>query len=137
MAKHGLYRLHVGQWSFPDRVGEAPKPAPPGSVASLNTHDTATFAGWWRGADIEDKRALGLIDGEQERTERIERDRQRTALVAFARPVLDGLTEVERAMVGATADLAIGPAEIALVALDDLALDPVPHNVPGTVDERR
>jgi hypothetical protein len=23
-----------------------------------------------------------------------------------------------------------------LVALDDLALDPVPHNVPGTVDQR-
>ena len=29
-----------------------------------------------------------------------------------------------------------GPAEVVLVALDDLALDPVPHNVPGTSDER-
>ena len=39
-------------------------------------------------------------------------------------------------MVGATTDLAIGPAEVVLVALDDLVLDPFPHNVPGTVDER-
>ena len=39
-------------------------------------------------------------------------------------------------MVAATTDLALGPAEIVLVALDDLVLDPVPHNVPGTVDER-
>jgi 4-alpha-glucanotransferase len=46
------------------------------------------------------------------------------------------LTEVERAMVAATADLAVGPAEIVLVALDDLALDPVPHNVPGTTTQR-
>ena len=33
-------------------------------------------------------------------------------------------------------DLALGPAEVVLVALDDLVLDPVPHNVPGTVDQR-
>ena len=35
-----------------------------------------------------------------------------------------------------TADLAIGPAEVVLVALDDLVLDPAPHNVPGTTHER-
>ena len=35
-----------------------------------------------------------------------------------------------------TADLAIGPAEVVLVSLDDVALDVTPHNVPGTIDER-
>ncbi|HVK86228.1 MAG TPA: hypothetical protein VM513_19040, partial [Kofleriaceae bacterium] len=35
-----------------------------------------------------------------------------------------------------TIELAVGPAEIVLVALDDLALEPFPHNVPGTVTER-
>jgi len=39
-------------------------------------------------------------------------------------------------MVAVTEDLATSPAEIVLVALDDLVLDPVPHNVPGTVSER-
>jgi 4-alpha-glucanotransferase len=51
-------------------------------------------------------------------------------------PQLPALTDVERAMVSATAELAVGPAEVVLVALDDLALDPVPHNVPGTTSER-
>ena len=36
-------------------------------------------------------------------------------------------------MVAATTDLALGPAEVVLVALDDLVLDAAPHNVPGTV----
>jgi len=142
MARHGMFRIHVGQWFFPSTPGERPGPAPAAAVASLNTHDTATFAGWWRGGDIDDRRGLGLITAEQEAAERVERDAQRTALLAFAQAspsgiaVGDPLTDVERAMVGATADLALGPAEVVLVALDDLALEPFPHNVPGTVDER-
>jgi 4-alpha-glucanotransferase len=97
-----------------------------------------TFAGWWRGADIDDRRDLGLITAAQDADERIQRDRARIALLAYAQPRVRGdvLTDVERAMVGATDDLAAGPAEVVLVALDDLALDPVPHNVPGTTTER-
>ena len=138
MAKHGLFRLHVGQWYLPTVPGEAPGAPPAESVASLNTHDTPTFAGWWRGTDIDDRRELGLINEAQEASERVERDGARTALLAFAQSRVGGdvLTEVERAMVAATADLAAGPAEVVLVALDDLALDPVPHNVPGTTFQR-
>ncbi len=138
MERHGLFRLHVGQWFLPSAVGDAPQPSPPDAVGSLNTHDTATFAGWWRGSDTDDRRDLGLITHAQEDAERAERDRQRAALLAFAatRVPDDTLTDVERAMVAATADLAAGPAEVALVALDDLVLDPVPHNVPGTVHQR-
>ncbi len=142
MDRHGMFRLHVGQWFFPSSVGKRPEPAPPPSVASLNTHDTATFAGWWRGADIDDRRDLELITSEQEATERSERAAQRTALLAYVQvspsgiAVGDPLTDVERAMVGATTDLAVGPAEVVLVALDDLVLEPFPHNVPGTVEQR-
>lgn len=138
MGRHGMFRLHVGQWFLPSKVGDAPEPSPREAVGSLNTHDTATFAGWWRGADIDDRRDLGLITREQEDAERADRDRQRGALLAFAgaRVFDDTLTDVERAMVAATVDLAQGPAEVVLAALDDLALDPVPHNVPGTVHER-
>jgi 4-alpha-glucanotransferase len=138
MARHGLFRIHVGQWHLPAEPGEAPVPSPADAVASLNTHDTATFAGWWRGTDIDDRRDLGLITDAQDAEERALRDRARVALVAFARPEIgDGvLTDVERTMVAATADLAAGPAEVVLVALDDLALDPVPHNVPGTTVQR-
>ncbi len=138
MERHGMFHLHVGQWSFPQHVGEKPTPSPASAVASLNTHDTATFAGWWRGSDIEDKRDLKLIDDAHERGERHEREQQKIALLAFADAHVerDTLTEVERAMVATTTELALGPAEVLLVALDDLVLDPVPHNVPGTVHER-
>lgn len=138
MNRHGLFHLHVAQWFLPQHPGEKPTPSPPSAVASLNTHDTPTFAGWWRGADIFDKRELGLIDERQEKGERHDREREKTALLAFADAQLHGdtLTEVERAMVAVTTELAIGPAEIVLVALDDLVLDPLGHNVPGTVHER-
>jgi 4-alpha-glucanotransferase len=138
MARHGLYRLHVGQWFFPREAGGHPTRSPSEAVASLNTHDTATFAGWWRGTDIDDKRDLDLIDSPQQHAEHVEREREKTALLAFAGAKLEGelLTEVEQAMIAVTADLAVGPAEIVLVSLDDLVLDPVPHNVPGTVTQR-
>jgi 4-alpha-glucanotransferase len=138
MTQHGMYRLHVGQWSFPREVGGRPAASPVEAVASLNTHDTPTFGGWWRGADIDDKRDLGLIDEPQQHAEHLEREREKTAVLAFAGAKLEGelLTEVEQAMVAVTLDLAVGPAEIVLVALDDLVLDPVPHNVPGTVHQR-
>ncbi len=136
MARHGMYRLHVGQWSMPMHVGDAPGPAPAPSVASLNTHDTPTFAGWWGGHDIVDKRDLELIDDAQVLAERAERAQQRAALLAFAGSAHPELSDAERAMIAATADLAAGPAEVALVSLDDLALDPVPHNVPGTTTQR-
>ncbi|MDB4961859.1 MAG: 4-alpha-glucanotransferase [Myxococcales bacterium] len=142
MTRHGMFRLHVGQWFFPSRPGAKPEPAPAESVASLNTHDTPTFAGWWRGADIDDRRDLELINDQQEGQERLERDQQRAALLAHVHTdpsgitIGDPLTDVERAMVGATTDLAVGPAEVVLVALDDLVLEPFPHNVPGTVDQR-
>ncbi len=134
MHRHGLYRLHVGQWSFPQHPGQPSDEAPPGAIASLNTHDTATFAGWWTGADIIDKVDLGLIGESEAVLERIERDATKDAVLALA-PALE-LPAIERAMVGVTAELAAGDAEVMLVALDDLALEPVPHNVPGTTHER-
>ncbi len=134
MTTHGFYRLHVGQWAFPSERGHASAPSPAGAIASLNTHDTATFAGWWNGADIADARDLNLIDDAQDRAQRAERERTKAALLELAPP--GPLADVERAMFAANAELASGPAEIVLVALDDLALELVPHNVPGTSIER-
>ena len=135
MTRHGLFRLHVGQWFLPAKVGDKTGVSPAESVASLNTHDTATFAGWWHGADLDDQVGLGLITPKQEQHERTVRAKARAAVLATA-PAFPALDDEARAMVGATAELALGPAEVVLVALDDLALDPVPHNVPGTTTQR-
>jgi len=138
MERHGLYRLHVGQWSFPHHAGQRSEVAPAGAIASLNTHDTATFAGWWTGADIADKVDLGLADEHEAARERVERAATKEAVLALSPDFGPGseLADVERALIGVTAELAAGPAEVVLVALDDLAAEPVPHNVPGTTTER-
>ena len=136
MGRHGMFRLHVGQWAFPIQPGDQVAASPPGSVACLNTHDTATFAGWWNGADIDDRHDLGLTTDDQEAAERVERASSKQAVLAAVGVPDPAMTDVERAMVGATANLAAGPAEVVLVTLDDLALELVPHNVPGTTYER-
>ena len=38
-----------------------PASYPPISVACVATHDLATLAGWWRGADIAERLSLGLL----------------------------------------------------------------------------
>ena len=139
MTRHGFYRLHVGQFAMPGKVGEPTGAAPADSVAAVDTHDTPTFAGWWRGLDIDDRKDLGLIDDKQAAAERVQRAETRTALVAHVdahRLAPPKLPDEERALHGAHADLAAGPAEVALVTLEDLWLEPEPQNVPGTSDER-
>ena len=102
MARHGMFRLHVGQWFFPPRIGDPPIASPPESVASLNTHDTPTFAGWWRGADIDDRRDLepdhrgpgggraGRARGRPRSAPRVHRARHRWGRDADRRRARDG-----------------------------------------------
>jgi 4-alpha-glucanotransferase len=82
MTRHGFSRLHVAQFAMPPAVGEPPGETPVASVASLNTHDTPTFAGWWRGCDVEDRLDLDLITELRAAEERQERALSRRALVA-------------------------------------------------------
>jgi 4-alpha-glucanotransferase len=45
-------------------------PVPERAVASLNTRDTPTFAGFWRGADLDDRIDRGLLTEAQAHDER-------------------------------------------------------------------
>ncbi len=38
------------------------------AAACVSTHDLATLAGWWNGADIAEKRSLSLLDDRESRT---------------------------------------------------------------------
>lgn len=147
MRRHGVASLFVGQFAMPGKVGDALPLPTTDHVAGLNTHDTPTFAGFWRGADIDDKRALGLIDDAQVVTERAERAATRAALTSLAggtpaaadaaapdtaaddAACLAAMTMCQRA-------LAASPAHLVLVTLEDLWLEGAPQNVPGTSEER-
>jgi 4-alpha-glucanotransferase len=135
MRRHGVANLFVGQFAMPGGPGQAMAVPAAEHVASLNTHDTPTFAGYWQGRDIDDKRALGLVDDAQADAEREARARTRAAL-AGREAAADDLDACADAMTACTQILAQSPAHLALVTMEDLWLEAAPQNVPGTNEER-
>lgn len=139
LQRHNITRLWVSQFEIPSEVGKAPKTSPESVVASFGTHDMASFSGWWNGADIADRQALGLIGAVEERRQQAHRLEERRALLAFVdthQLAAADLPDEARAMVGVTVNLARGPSDVVLVTLEDLWLEPLPQNVPGTSHER-
>jgi 4-alpha-glucanotransferase len=137
MKRRGLRRMYVVQYEIKPE-GDEPAGSPqPASIASINTHDMPTFAGFWAGRDIADRVDQGLLDESGAREERDKRDQMRQALTRFltARGLLSspaGNTfAVLRALLGF---LAQSDAEVVLVNLEDLWLETEPQNVPGVPD---
>ena len=72
--------MYVSQFELPAGPGQ-PIPAPTATqVASLDTHDTPTFAAWWQSEDISLRRHLDLIDDDQAAEDREQRDVDRDAI---------------------------------------------------------
>jgi 4-alpha-glucanotransferase len=138
LEERGVYRMYVGLFEF-DLGQHPPFRAPtPRMVASLNTHDTATAAGFWRGDDLRLRQELGLISEEElarEFTGRAEVRRAFQEALGVEGDPLDPAVEAEvidRWMIW----LAGTEAEYVLVNLEDLWSEREPQNVPGTVDEK-
>ncbi len=120
-----------------------PAAYPPLSVACVATHDLATLAGWWQGADIAEKLSLGLLTlsaaGEAVAA-RLEEKRGLIAallsagLVASAppedAPLDDATAAAVHALVGGSGSL------LASAQFDDLVGETVATNLPGTDRER-
>ena len=137
LMQHGIHGMHVSQFCIadPERAMEDAR----GTVASLNTHDTPTFAGFWQECDIEDRIALSLLSPADAQMQRQERAAGRAALVAYlkARGWLQEEAPVPLDILRAwLSQLASGDAYLVLVNLEDLWLEPLPQNVPGTWEER-
>jgi 4-alpha-glucanotransferase len=165
MRRHGMHRLFVVQFTLPGKEGEAMAAPPPETVASLNTHDMPTFAGFWHGREIDDRIELGLLDDDEAEAERVARRTLQRATVAWLRregllapraasgaasaPQTDAGAAGEEAgeelagddvlaavMRAVTYRLAASDAQVALITLDDLWLEREPQNIPGTGWER-
>lgn len=133
MDHHGLHRLYVGQFAIPDHDEAHWEEPPASSVASLNTHDMPTFAGFWQGREIDERVELGLIDSQTSDWEHGRRGAQReVGLRRFA----VGDDPVGEVMRGMTVRLAASEARLVLLSLEDLWLEPRPQNTPGTGAER-
>jgi 4-alpha-glucanotransferase len=139
MATHGIHGMHVSQFCVtPDSQNALPEVGG-GEIASLNTHDTPTFYGFWTERDIEDRVDLGLISEAEAAGHRYQRARMREALIAYLKS--QGWLKEETPDPGTLLrawlrQLANSKADLVLVTLEDLWLEPTPQNVPGTWEER-
>ncbi len=138
MARHHIRGMHVGQFAVNADPATALDEIPAPVVASLNTHDTPTFMGFWQGNDIADRVSLGTLDAAQAETERCYRAAQRTALITFlrAREFLSEDASAEAVLKGWLRYLAGQPDDFLQINLEDLWLEAEPQNVPGTWRER-
>jgi 4-alpha-glucanotransferase len=138
LARHGILGMYVAQYATTAKVAMALRPVPSRSVASINTHDMPPFAAFWRGLDIGDRRALGLLTQRGAERERQRRQALKRSLVSFLRRQgwLRGSASAFSVLRACLAHLAASPARLLLVNLEDLWLETKPQNVPGTVDER-
>lgn len=101
------------------------------AAACAATHDVATLRGWWEGADIAERVALGLAaDPVAERTARAG---EREALLALLHA--EGLDPANLLLAVHTL-LARTPCELVLVQADDLAGETRSVNLPGTDRQR-
>ena len=84
-------RLHVGQWFFPSEAGRARprRRRPRRSRASTRTTRRRSPAGGAAPTSTTSATSAS-IDREQEHAERVDRERQKTALLAFAGAKLEG-----------------------------------------------
>jgi 4-alpha-glucanotransferase len=115
------------------------------SLATVNTHDMPTIAGFWTGRDVELRETLGLIDTARAGDAAAERETEKQALVDRLREdgalplreIIDsdarGVPAVKRAV---HAFLCESPASLVGLSLDDLGGETEPVNVPGVGIDR-
>jgi len=122
----------------------APGRYPVKAATAVSTHDLPTIAGWWSGADIAEKAALGLLDADGETAAKLERPRDKRALAEAidTAGVTDGAALAPYAPHDAELTAAVhrfagaAPSNLVLVQADDLALETTALNLPGTDRER-
>jgi 4-alpha-glucanotransferase len=137
MAKHDFLRMHVAQFEMSADSGQALRPAPAASMASVNTHDTVLYGGFWEGRDIEIMRLLELISDDEAGERRTERGQLNRALGDFLKHAVERGADKSpiSALRAMLLHLAAGPAQVLMVTLEDLWLEREPQNVPGTGDD--
>jgi glycogen operon protein len=120
-----------------------PNSYPTLAVACASTHDLPTLAGWWRGSDVDERKALGSLTAEEAARQVAARKEDKRELIAAL--VEAGLVAVAPDVDGPLADstaaaihafVATTPSLVALAQVDDLAGETIATNLPGTDRER-
>ncbi|MCU1430407.1 MAG: 4-alpha-glucanotransferase [Actinomycetia bacterium] len=120
LRRHGMLGMHVVQFELDPRAEPPLRPPGPRELTCLDTHDTATFAAFWRDLDAECRDVL-----------------LRTLREAGCLDATEGEPPAGDVLSGLLAYLGGTRAEVVLASLEDLWLETEPQNVPGTTPEQR
>lgn len=144
-ARDFLLQYHIYSWKVlyfeKEESGEFKDPAsyPSISLATHNTHDLPTLAGFWSGNDIDIRLELGIITQEEWQTLREEREKDKEGLVSllFSKGLLQNESESEWTEIrkGLMRLLESAGSQIHLYSLHDILEESRQPNLPGTVDE--
>ena len=125
-----------GVWSYFvvlfERNGDGsfrrPEEYPERAIATLNTHDLPTFAGWMSSHDLKTKRAIKVDPGETE-------DERHHSRVTFCAALAAATGNHKITFEEVAAFLAATPTKLVSVAIEDVLGLEDQVNVPGTVSE--
>ncbi len=141
--EHDMCGMWVAEFSMDAWPGAELRLPGRRTVASVDTHDTPTLAGWRAGRDLDLLDGLGLLDHEAAVAARSDRAQQVENLLGWlgARghlPASDPGDEVDDVALHAGLLEALGEsdAEVVLVTVEDLWGETEPQNVPGTPSSR-
>ncbi|MGH9332321.1 MAG: 4-alpha-glucanotransferase, partial [Vicinamibacteria bacterium] len=133
--RHLWRGIYVLPFSLTGERGEPVTPAPANVVASLNTHDTPTFAGFRRCRDLDERVEAGFLD--RAKADELCRSRAAAIAVLDSRLELDEQSAAEptRESLARWIELLLrSEADLVSLNLEDLWLEEEPQNVPGRVD---
>ena len=109
------------------------------AAACVSTHDLPTLAGWWTGADLAERKALGLLEADEEASRATERAELIQAL-AHSGNLPQGVTTAsdfsDALAAGIHGHVAGGACRMMLAQAEDLAGETMAVNLPGTDRER-
>jgi len=118
MARHNISRMYVLSFEYTGERSAPLRPVPARALVTLNTHDMPPFAAYWQGKKGDSGEKVDLPP------------------FLYRQGWLPELTDRTQAVLHASLSyLAASPARLLLVNLEDLWLEKVPQNVPGTTDE--
>lgn len=153
MAACNVLSYRVLYFEKEDEQFKRPEQYPELALACVTTHDLATLAGFWKGSDIELRQNLNLYPSEAvEQTERSARvtDRLRLLDALVKQGLLGGDPGADGEQIALTLEtvpispelvaaihqyLALSPAMLLMVQIDDVTAEEEQINLPGTVEE--
>ena len=131
LARHRWREIFVLQFRLTGNPDKPFDPVPPNAVASFNTHDTPTFAGFRLGRDLEERVEAGFLDREKARELALARGAAVAALDRYLGLSGDAPRE---SLIRWLRLLLESDADLVAVNLEDLWLEEEPQNVPGRVE---